>query len=286
MSTPNKGPDARWKEAFLAAYKRLPGNRHYALNDDALRAGGAFAKAYADKAGFDDLIKGDLDRMVEKLATHLGELRQQRAVEPEKIVWPVDPVTNERLPNPWESGGNLGERNAVHKLSPRLAQYFERRAKEGPWKLHIESLEKAAEVAEINAIKYDSEVHKTNPFVSGTMSQQNDFIRANSPDFPREGLRVAFERREAVPISLPFSHATPNMTKLGVILKGDEELGKLCMAAQEIEKGWLLEAERVARQEEKEAKQKLQDLQNRTRGIVPDDDRLAAVRKVAARPER
>lgn len=280
MST-QKQPGIHARTQFRAAFNKLKNGRSYALDEASETAFGALAEAWRQSKGLSELSVSDLADLIERLLPFdFLELLQQRAVEPEKLTWPVDEVTGEKLPNPWAEGGNLSDRNAVHKLDPRLAHYFERLAKEGAWKLYAERLQESAERAELNAIRYDAEAHKKNVFRTDDVAAQSEFVKANSPEFPTEGLKVAFYRREARPITAPWSASTINRTHLGKIVQSDPELGNLCTRAQQIEQQWLEQARQIAKAEEAEAKAHLEAIQKRL-GVGPTPDEQDARARLA-----
>jgi hypothetical protein len=257
-------PGEHQRQAAMAAMRRLTGNRHYAVDADAQLALGAMAEAWREQKKLGQLLPMDCEPLMERLAQFdFLELTQQRAVEPEKVEWPRDAITQELLPNPWLSNGNLGARNLVNKFSPALARHMERVAKGEQWQVYAEGLAASAERAELNAIRYDEGDHKANVFRTSDLEAQGAFVKANSPDFPKEGLKVEFFRREAKDIRPPWSHATLNRYRLGLMLKADEELGNLAMRATQIEQRWLEEQRQIVRAEEEAAKAKLAAIQAR-----------------------
>jgi hypothetical protein len=263
MSTQRKPGEAA-RQAVVAALKKLKNNRAYALDEGAQLALGAIAEAWRESKKYDQLFSIDLADLVERLAQFdFLELLQQRAVEPEKLTWPIDEVTGERLPNPWAGDGNLGARNLVHELSPALAEYMQRCAKGEQWQIYAEGLTASAERAELNAIRYDADEHTKNVFRTDNVEAQSEFVKANSPDFPTEGLKVQFYRREARPMTVPWSASAINRTHLGRIVQADESLGQLAMRATQIEQGWLAEQRQIVREEEAAAKAKLESIQAR-----------------------
>jgi hypothetical protein len=276
--TAQRKPGEHARQAIISALKKLPRNRAYALTPETELALGAIAEAWRESKKYDRLFSIDLADLVERLAAFdFLELVQQRAAEPEKLAWPVDDVTGERLPNPWLSDGNLGARNLVNKLSPALARHMERAAKGEQWQAYVEGLQQIAERAELNAIQYGEAEHKSNVFRTGSLEEQGKFVKEKSPEFPRESLLVAFYRREAQEVRLPWSASTINRYRLGMMKKADAELGDLATAATGIEQRWLEEQRQIVREEEAAAKRRLEAIQARLgHGPTPSEEQRRA----------
>src|SRR5262245_5719616 len=104
--TDPKLPGQTWAQRFTAALKKVKHARHYALTESSALAGGAMCAAYQDAKRWHVNFDEELNQFVaERLAKHVKPLVQQRGEAEEKLPeWPNDPVTGERLPNPWPHG--------------------------------------------------------------------------------------------------------------------------------------------------------------------------------------
>jgi hypothetical protein len=165
----------RYKKFAQRVYKKLAGNRAYALNPAALEGLAAFCKAWHDAGG--ELSDSKPYALAEsgeenfgKVLTELGQFspglfhpKPDGALEPPKI--PTDPVSGLPLPNPWATN-NLAAQSFVQKTDPELVEYFKQTSSD-PWKFAIQWQDKESKREHRAAITYTTDDHARNPFVTG-----------------------------------------------------------------------------------------------------------------------
>jgi hypothetical protein len=191
----------------MNAYKMLPGNRSYALNETALEGMAALAKAYIH--GNDGVgTEKEFGKILTELGAFVPNLFQPKPDEskqPPKI--PTDPVSGERLPNPWAKGNeNLAAQSFVQKTDPELAEYFKQAASD-PWKFAIQWQDKESKRELRAAFTYTTDDHKNNPFATGRLTEQGELQK-------RDPVLAEIYKREAQPVSLPF---VPGSVKVKII---------------------------------------------------------------------
>jgi hypothetical protein len=235
----------RYKKFAQRVYKKLVGNRAYALNPAALEGLAAFCKSWHDAGG--ELSDSKPYQLAEsgeeafgKVLTELGQFspglfqpKPDGALEPPKI--PVDPVSGQPLPNPWATN-NLAAQSFVQKTDPELATYFKQAASD-PWKWAIAWRDKESKREHRAAITYTADDHARNPFVTGGLTEQSEFLK-------RDPIRAEIFKREAEPVKLPFTPGSVNETVRGQLYVKNPRLYQWCENSRATCEQW--NAERLA----------------------------------------
>ena len=220
----------------MQIYSELPRNRAYAATPDAQRSIGALTAGWREAGN--SFANSDPDNGRDKFAKWLQfevgplvpGLFQEQPSDPSELpkVW-RDPVTNEALPNPWLTNDNKAKL-LLGKRDPALAAHFQAMAKD-PYG-HVASLQdNAAAAARRKAVKYDAETHKVNPFVTGNATVQSRLV-ITDPE------KAEVFKREAKPLTLPWTIGARNLTGMGRLAK-NPEVRSVVDRAESILRDWL-----------------------------------------------
>jgi hypothetical protein len=160
---------------------RLKGVRP--LDDDARLSLAAIVAVVIHEGGT-GASAGQWAEKVQQLEPICPGLFLPRVELPEKLVWPMDELTGQRVENPWASDTAEAHhsRQLILDLSPALAVAMEQRAARGvSFRLmHEEKLARdgAAEAAKVRE-RYDEAEHKRNPWVTRDPVAMADIEKRN-----------------------------------------------------------------------------------------------------------
>lgn len=210
--------DAKFRKIAERVYEKLPRNRAYALDDAGKEGLAALCKAYGAAGNSLSNMEGDDGKSGED---HFGEVLQELgAFEPSLFQprpdeaptlpeWPRHPLTGERMPNPFaKESASLAAQSKLMARDPALAKAM-KAAVESPWQYYFDLEEEKQKREHVAAIRYSADDCKNNPFIHGGLKEQSEFAKRNDP------VRVEIFKREAKPVSLPFTPGSADQTVRG-----------------------------------------------------------------------
>ena len=168
----------------LEAFKKVPNNRHYALDFKSENEVGAVLLAYRDitleNGGGFDMV--ELTKVFETLSQDLPGLVQDRP-DPEQEIpkLPVDETTGEQALNPWKKGSeNLSDQMLVEQRDPKLAAHLKAIANGVSYSLLYKQRDERERREKLRQLRYTGAEHKQNPFhLSGKegLKAQSAFVK-------------------------------------------------------------------------------------------------------------
>jgi hypothetical protein len=203
-------------------FSKLPRSRFYAMTDASWEGLAAFVKSYADAGGSLSNMKGDdgksgedkFGEVLQELGEYVPGLFQPKPDEPTPLPkWPRHPLTNELMPNPFaKETASLAAQSKLMARDPALAKAM-KAAVENPWGYFFELEEQKQKREHRTSISFTAADHTRNPFVTGSLTAQSEFVKRNDP------VRVEIFKREAQPVSLPFIPGSVNETVRGTMYR-------------------------------------------------------------------
>jgi hypothetical protein len=228
----------------LRIYCSLNGNRAYAATPETADALGALAAAWGPAyCAFDVMDQQDFALFLKQLGAELPGLFQPSPTDPPPLpkLW-RDPLTNEPLPNPFKKESrDIKAQTILAKRDPELAAFLKKMATD-PFGTLVEIQDAAATAARAKAIKYDHETHKTNPFVTGNVTEQREMAK-------RDPQLAEVYQREARPLTLTRQLAQKNLTGLGRITRTFPQAAAVVQQAGTIQRAWAVQALKLAKKE-------------------------------------
>jgi hypothetical protein len=198
-----------------------------------------------------------------ELSVYVPSILRYSASPPPAVPPPwKDPVTGQVALNPFDPAHpDLTSQNILLHEAPELAKHLQRIAN-GVTYSYLYELRAAEGKAElVNAIPYDADAHKRNPFLTDNRTAQNAMIRENE-------IKAEVYRAETKPIELPWT-PTLNKTILNRALREQPQIGQTIQIAADLSERWReVELERM-QQAEAEAKKRIEELQKQQAAIRP-----------------
>jgi phage gp29-like protein len=132
---------------------------------------------------------------------------------------------------------------------PALAKHLKRVAKSKgfTFKHHAELQDADNNRAAAQAITYTERDDAVNAYKQQNKTAQGIFEKSNPPEV------VAFWKREAQPLRLPWQRGHVNLTRIGQLHKTAPELAQVVQRGQQIEGGWINDQLAMAKAQEADA---------------------------------
>ncbi len=251
----------KFTDLALKIYRNLDRNRAYALTSEATDALGALAAAYRKAGGAFDLDGQEkFGEFLKKFGAEVPGMFQPTPTDPPPLpkLW-RDPLTNEPLPNPFKKETrDFKAQMILGKRDPELAAFLRKMATD-PWGTLVAIQDAAAKAARAKTIQYDHEIHRVNPFVSGSLTEQGEMAK-------RDPALAAYYQREAKPLTLPWQVGQKHLTNLGRLSRANPEWAALAQSAGEIQRAWAVQAREAAKKEFEHRRQEIARLEHQLQG--------------------
>jgi len=176
-------------EHGLEAYKKIPLERSYALDDHATLMLASVAKSIHELAaemGSGSFRREDVTAALEQLIA-CGEsllVQSRPGPEPEPPEPWKDPVTGLVANNPWAPATpNLDDAMLITKRDPQLAEYLKAVANGVTYGFLAKLQDEAAARERLRKLEYSARQHAKNPWANGGgMEERSAFVRAHGQE--------------------------------------------------------------------------------------------------------
>ena len=241
----------QFREHVLAALKKIPGTRPYALDDPALDALADIGICWLEnrvEAG-DKFNVAEFGKFVNELVDAVEGLRQDWRpgnAPPSPKPW-LHPITGAPLPPP-QGPDEVG---VLRKRNPELLLLW-KEMEAAPYRTVAKLQDEELKRARLAAINYDTNEQRNNVWLRGDLQAQGRVTREN-PDFAA----VCRWEAQRTPIVLPWQIGDQNLTKLAVLSKSAPHLWRLAHKAADRHRDRLEAQKRRAEQERAAAEMKV-----------------------------
>lgn len=243
-----------WRDHALAAFKKVPNSRHYALADGSLDALAALAWEWQqERAQRDQNFELDeLTKFFRELAAHVPGMVQKKPGDapPTPQRW-LDPVSGQPAANPYAADPpDVQSITLLEQADPALAAHLKRTAK-GTTYAYLHELKMAeAQRVRLKNIPYGAAEHAQNPFCQGV-----EAVVEQSKLMGEDREKAQLYQTEAVPLTLPWQAGLPrNITQRARISSANPALGALLNQAESKVKEWTRDDLAAARTAEEKAR--------------------------------